>query len=205
MLLFIPAGAGGIINASNQMNAVVHNTLFVTGHFHLTVATTVALTFFGVTYWLIPHLTGRTFTKKLNRMGIWVTIIWAIGMVIMSAAMHIVGLFGAPRRTAYTTYNDHPVALEWLTYERVMAISGVLLFIAIILLVISIVMMLRAPKGEEEFPIAEVNAAAGQTPAVLDKWWIWIIILAVLIVFAYTMPFIDLINSGPGSKGWVTW
>jgi cytochrome c oxidase subunit 1 len=81
----------------------------------------------------------------------------------------------------------------------------VLLFIAIILLVISIVMMLRAPKGEEEFPIAEVNAAAGQTPAVLDKWWIWIIILAVLIVFAYTMPFIDLINSGPGSKGWVTW
>ena len=205
MLLFIPAGAGGIINASNQMNAVVHNTLFVTGHFHLTVATTVALTFFGVTYWLIPHLTGRTFTKKLNRMGIWVTIIWAIGMGIMSAAMHIVGLFGAPRRTAYTTYNDHPVALEWLTYERVMAISGVLLFIAIILLVISIVMMLRAPKGEEEFPIAEVNAAAGQTPAVLDKWWIWIIILAVLIVFAYTMPFIDLINSGPGSKGWVTW
>lgn len=32
-------GAGGLINASNQMNAVIHNTLWVTGHFHLTVAT----------------------------------------------------------------------------------------------------------------------------------------------------------------------
>jgi cytochrome c oxidase subunit 1 len=43
MVIFIPAGAGGIVNASNQMNQVVHNTLWVTGHFHLTVATSVAL------------------------------------------------------------------------------------------------------------------------------------------------------------------
>src|SRR5690625_6154853 len=39
MLAFIPGGAGGIINASHQMNAVVHNTIWVTGHFHLTIAT----------------------------------------------------------------------------------------------------------------------------------------------------------------------
>ncbi|MFU0791664.1 MAG: cbb3-type cytochrome c oxidase subunit I [Virgibacillus proomii] len=39
MLALIPGGAGGIINASHQMNAVVHNTMWVTGHFHLTVAT----------------------------------------------------------------------------------------------------------------------------------------------------------------------
>src|SRR5699024_3423926 len=44
MLFFIPGGAGGIVNASNQMNQVVHNTIWVTGHFHLTVATTVMLT-----------------------------------------------------------------------------------------------------------------------------------------------------------------
>ena len=36
MLFFIPGGAGGIINASNQINAVVHNTIWVTGHFHIT-------------------------------------------------------------------------------------------------------------------------------------------------------------------------
>jgi cytochrome c oxidase subunit 1 len=205
MLLFIPAGAGGIINASNQMNAVVHNTLWVTGHFHITVATTVAMTFFGVTFWLIPHLTGRTFTKKLNRMGILLTIVWSLGMVIMSGAMHIVGLFGAPRRTAYTTYFDHPTALSWLNYETVMAIGGVILFIGIIILVASIVMLLRAPKGTEEFPIAEVHENAGSVPAVLDKWGIWIVILVVLILIAYTVPFSDMLGSGYGSKPWVTW
>src|SRR5699024_944720 len=46
MLAFIPGGAGGIINASHQMNAVVHNTIWVTGHFHLTIATVVMMTFF---------------------------------------------------------------------------------------------------------------------------------------------------------------
>lgn len=205
MLIFIPAGAGGIINASNQMNAVVHNTLWVTGHFHLTAASTVALTFFGITYWLIPHLTGRTLTKKVNRMGVWLTVVWTLGMTLMSGAMHIVGLFGAPRRTAYTTYNDHPVALSWLSYEAVMAIGGVILFIGIIILVISIIMMLRAPKGTEEFPIGEVNEAAGTTPKILDRWGVWIAILVVLILVAYTVPLTDMFNSGPGSKPWVTW
>lgn len=77
MVIFIPAGAGGLVNASNQMNAVVHNTLFVTGHFHLTVASSVALTFFGIAYWLIPAVTGRKLTAKLHRWGIIQTIVWA--------------------------------------------------------------------------------------------------------------------------------
>lgn len=46
------------------MNAVIHNMLWVTGHFHLTVATSMALTFFGIAYWLIPVVSGRKFTRK---------------------------------------------------------------------------------------------------------------------------------------------
>ena len=116
MLIFIPAGAGGLINASNQMNAVVHNTLWITGHFHLTVATSVALTFFGIIYWLIPVITGRVLTPRMNRLGIIQTLIWCIGMFIMSGSMHTVGLLGSPRRTAYNTYDDHPDAILWMPY-----------------------------------------------------------------------------------------
>jgi cytochrome c oxidase subunit I len=42
------------------VNLVVRNTTWVPGHFYLTVGTAVALPFFGITYWLLPHLTGRT-------------------------------------------------------------------------------------------------------------------------------------------------
>src|SRR5699024_10212950 len=89
MLFFIHRGAGRIVNASNQMNQVVHNTIWVTGHFHLTVATTVMLTFFGAAYWLVPSLTGRTYTKSINKLAIAQTILWTVGMTIMSTAMHI--------------------------------------------------------------------------------------------------------------------
>lgn len=206
MLIFIPAGAGGLINASHQLNAVVHNTLWVTGHFHLTVATSVALTFFGITYWLIPAITGRVLTKRMHKAGIWQTIVWVVGMFFMSGSMHTVGLFGSPRRTAYTTYSDHPDAVWWMPYHVAMAIGGTILFIAIIMLAVNIVMLFRAPKGVEEYPIAEVSDKAEKTPAVFERWGLWLGILAVLIVIAYAAPITEILtNSGVGSKGFVTW
>lgn len=206
MLLFIPGGAGGIINASHQLNTVVHNTLWVTGHFHLTVAGTVALTFFGVAYWLIPAITGRTLTPKMNRLGVIQTVVWAVGMLIMSGAMHGVGLLGAPRRTAYTTYQDFPDALDWMPYQVVMAVGGTVLFISIILLVINVVALLRAPKGQTEYPIAEVADAAEPTPRIFERWGVWVSLVVVLVLCAYAVPFADLLeHAGPGSKPWVTW
>ncbi|TLS38985.1 b(o/a)3-type cytochrome-c oxidase subunit 1 [Pseudalkalibacillus caeni] len=207
MLIFIPAGTGGIINASNQLNQMVHNTLWVTGHFHLTVASTVALTFFGISYWLIPHLTGRTLTKRMNLFANIQTILWTVGMFFMSGAMHTVGLFGAPRRTAYTTYGDHPDALGWIPYEVTMAVGGTILFIAVLLLMYIVVnLAFFAPKGVEEFPIGEVAEAAERTPAVLENWRLWIAVSACLILLAYTIPVIDMLeHSPPGSTGFKLW
>jgi cytochrome c oxidase subunit 1 len=205
MLIFIPAGAGGIINASNQMNAVVHNTLWVTGHFHLTVGTSVALTFFGIVYWLIPAVTGRVLTAKLNRRGIVQTLVWCIGMFIMSGSMHTVGLLGSPRRTAYTTYDDHPDAVLWMPYHVAMAIGGMILFVGVILIIWNIISLMRAPKGETEYPIGETAEAAEPTPRYLERWSIWLVIAVLLILFAYTIPLIDMLNNTVSSPGYVTW
>jgi cytochrome c oxidase subunit 1 len=207
MLIFIPAGAGGIVNASNQLNQVVHNTLWVTGHFHLTVASSVALTFFGIGYWLVPHLTGRKLTEKIHKLANLQTILWVIGMFFMSGAMHTVGLFGAPRRTSYTTYNDHPDALGWIPYEVTMAVGGSILFIAILLLMyIMVKLAYFAPKGLEEFPLGEVVQNAEKTPAILENWKLWIGITIALILFAYTIPIIDMIqHAPPGSPGYKLW
>ncbi|KQX56598.1 b(o/a)3-type cytochrome-c oxidase subunit 1 [Paenibacillus sp. Root444D2] len=206
MLIFIPAGAGGLINASNQMNAVVHNTLWVTGHFHLTVATSVALTFFGITYWLLPAVTGRVLTKRMNKLGIIQTIIWCVGMFFMSGAMHLVGLFGAPRRTAFTTYEGNADAASWMPYYVFMAIGGTVLFIGVLLMVYNVFALLRAPKGVTEYPIGEAMEQAGETPAYLDRWSVWISLSVALILIAYTVPLMDMImHPGVGSKGFITW
>src|SRR5690625_802028 len=207
MLWFIPGGAGGIINASNQMNQVVHNTIWVTGHFHLTAATSVMLTFFGIAFWLIPSLTGRTLTPKMNKLGIIQAIIWSIGMAFMSGAMHWQGLLGGPRRSAYSEYMGNTDTAAWDTYQLFQAIGGSILFIAMIIMIVMFVnLAFFAPKGEEEFPIATLSEQAGDTPAIFENWKLWIAITIALIIFAYTIPFIDIIqNAPPGSKGFKLW
>ncbi|OIU71287.1 b(o/a)3-type cytochrome-c oxidase subunit 1 [Rossellomorea aquimaris] len=207
MVAFIPAGAGGLINASNQMNQVVHNTIWVTGHFHLTLATSVVLTFFGISYWLVPHLTGRVLTKAMNKMAIVQAVVWSAGMSIMSGAMHAVGLLGAPRRSSFSTYGDAPQALDWIPYQVAQAVGGTILFIGIILvLYIFINLAFFAPKGEEEFPVGEVAGGAEKTPMVLENWKIWLTVLAALILIAYTVPFMDMFQNGPPpSKGFKVW
>jgi cytochrome c oxidase subunit 1 len=205
MLIFIPAGAGGIINASYQMNAVVHNTLWVVGHFHLTVGSTVVLTFFGISYWLLPVLSGRTFTPFINRLGMIQAILWAVGMFFMSGAMHLLGLLGAPRRTAYTTYQDHPTALEWFEgifiNQVTMSIGGVILFLAALLMIFNVIYLIfLSPRGETTFPIGEVAPDAAETPRILENWKLWVGLAAILILFAYTIPLMDMIqHSPPGS------
>lgn len=207
MVAFIPGGAGGIVNASYQMNELIHNTIWVTGHFHLTVASAVALTFFGTAFWLIPHLNGRTLTKRANSMANCAGILWAIGMTIMSSAMHIAGLLGAPRRSDYSTYGGSEQAAEWLSYQIAQAVGGSILFIAILVITgLVIYVGFFAPKGEEDFPIAEVAPGAAKTPAAIENFKLWGVIMIAVIIFAYTIPIIDIISNSPlGAKGFRLW
>ncbi len=209
MVLFIPGGAGGIINSSYQLNQMVHNTWFVTGHFHLTVGSVVLLTFFAISYWLIPVMTKRVFTKQLNRLAILQTILWVIGMTFMGVVMHFAGLKGAPRRSAYSTYGDHELALSWLSYNQVIAIGGVILFIAIVLvLYIWIHLLFFAPKSEKtiEYPIGVIREKAGDPPPILERWSVWIGVSIALSVIAYAVPIYQIIvNNDPGSLPFRSW
>jgi len=125
----------------------------------------------------------------------------------MSGSMHAEGLLGAPRRSAFSTYMGAKQAAEWIPYQIAQAVGGTILFIGIILIIIIFInLAFFAPKGEEEFPVGEQAENAEATPMVLENWKLWIGISIVLILFAYTIPFIDMIQNAPiGSKGFKTW
>jgi heme/copper-type cytochrome/quinol oxidase subunit 1 len=97
MLLFTFGGIGGLINASYNLNLVVHNTAWIVGHLHLTVGTAATLTFMGVSYWLVPHLTGHALWSR--RLALWQVWLWFGGMIVFSNTLHRLGLMGMPRRT----------------------------------------------------------------------------------------------------------
>jgi cytochrome c oxidase subunit I len=207
MVAFIPAGAGGIAQSTNQLDQVVHNTMWIVGHFHLTLGMSVVMTFFGISYWLVPYISKRVLTSKINKLGVIQTWIWTAGMVCMSGAMHWVGLQGSPRRTSYTTYGDHAAALGWDPYLLLLAVGGTLLMIGVIMQVYAVVhMMFLAPRGETEFPIAEVEDDGSQTPYWTERWGIWIIVMLLMVAMAYVIPLTEMIMyAPPGSPPYKTW
>ncbi|MCH1624106.1 cbb3-type cytochrome c oxidase subunit I [Ferdinandcohnia quinoae] len=207
MVAFIPAGAGGIAQSTNQLDQVIHNTMWVVGHFHLTLGMSVVMTFFGISYWLIPHLSNRVLTPGMNKLGVVQTVIWTIGMTLMSVTMHWVGLLGSPRRTSFSTYFDNPTALSWNPLLLCVGIGATLLLIAVIIQVYAVFnMMFFAPKGETEFPIAEVEENASKTPYWTERWGLWVVLMILVISMAYVLPLTDMIvNAPPGSPPQKTW
>ena len=205
MVAFIPAGAGGIAQTNHQLNQTVHNSLWVVGHFHLTLGVTVALTFFGVAYWLVPYLSKREFTPTINKLGLFQTGFWTIGMLLMSGAMHTVGLMGSPRRTSYSTYGDNATALGWDPYLLVLAIGGTFLIIGVLLMVYIVFnLMFLAPKGNTEFPIGEPMENDYPTPKWTERWGLWIVLLIAIVAMGYAFPLMEIINI-PGSPAFKTW
>ena len=203
MVLFALGGISGLVNASYNLNLVVHNTMFVPGHFHLTVGTAVALSFMAVSYWLVPHLTGKPlWAPKLAVLQSW---LWFIGMAIMSRGMSWAGLMGVPRRTAL---GSAPYILpEWLTAFNWVAFGGAVLTISgVLYFLILIVTAARAKRDGAEAPEAPIAEPLHeeQLPSYLDRFRPWVVTAVVLIVIGYGPALIQLISSStaasPGFK-----
>jgi cytochrome c oxidase subunit 1 len=138
MLTFTLGGASGLINASYTVNLVVHNTAWIPGHFHLTVGTAVALSFIGISYWLLPHLTGRELWAP--RLAVAQTWLWTIGVLIMSRGLMMAGLLNAPRRTAMAESTYYELQPAWVMPGMWTAVGGTIMFIGGALFILIVVM-----------------------------------------------------------------
>ena len=188
MVTFALGGFGGAINAAYAMNAMIHNTAWVQGHFHLTVGTAVALTFMGATYWLMPRLTGRAISfPRVAAVQPW---LWFIGVKSFSIPSHIAGLMGMPRRVYTGEFQGVEAAQAWIPLVNLSAVGGVILFISAMLYVGVVVgTMLVAPRGAL-LPIeyAESLVAGTPGPSLWDRLGFWSAVAVVLIVIAYGPP-----------------
>ncbi|RJX41960.1 cytochrome C oxidase subunit I [Halonotius aquaticus] len=195
-LMFAAGGFSGMVNAGMNINYLVHNTIWVPGHFHLTVGTAVALTFMAATYWLWPQVTNKPiFSRPIALAQV---VLWFVGMALMSNAMHVMGLFGVPRRTAEPQYQgfDFVASFGSITELRMqLALGGTLLFLSTILFVSNIALSTGSPRmsglGK---PLSEPLSPAADSPKVLDNLTLWFGIAMVLVVLAYILPLASIIT-----------
>ncbi len=89
-------GITGVVMGVEQINVLVHNTLYVPGHFHATVVIGTTLAFMSLTYWLIPVL----FRRELIWKGLASLQPYMFGFGMGGVALFLMGAgtLGVPRR-----------------------------------------------------------------------------------------------------------
>jgi cytochrome c oxidase subunit I len=201
LFIFIFGGIGGIINASYQMNTVIHNTAWVPGHFHLTVAGPVMLAFLGGSLYLV----GQFMNKEIRLKG-WAMIspyVYTIGLLIMSYGLKIGGLKGMPRRTntgaSYANPDSILYQADWMVYIDLTVIGGVLMFTGIVIYIISFftTVFSKSRSDEEDamvtFPISE--PLHDEPSTWLRNFKPYVIIAIILIILSYTPVIYDVIQA----------
>lgn len=116
-------GITGVVMGTEQINLIIHNTIFVPGHFHATVAVGTTLAFMGITYFLIPVL----FRRQLILPGLakWQPYIFTAGMLMLILFMLGAGTLGVPRRHWDINFADAQLQFQFAgTAITMMGLAG---------------------------------------------------------------------------------
>lgn len=104
-------GISGVMMGTEQLNTIVHNTLYVPGHFHGTVVAGTTLAFMAMTYPVIELI----FCKQIMfpKMARWQPYIFAGGVTGISLFMMGAGTLGVARRHWDITFADATLSFEY--------------------------------------------------------------------------------------------
>jgi len=89
-------GISGVMMGTEQLNLIIHNTVYVPGHFHATVVVGTTLAFMSLTYFLIPTLFRREMI--MPSLAKWQPYLFGIGMSLFAVFMMGAGTLGVARR-----------------------------------------------------------------------------------------------------------
>jgi cytochrome o ubiquinol oxidase subunit 1 len=108
MVTFIIGGMTGVLLAVPPADFVLHNSLFLVGHFHNVIIGGVLFgAFAGYTYWF-PKAFGFKLHEGLGRAAFWC---WLIGFYVAFMPLYVLGLLGMTRRMQHY---DVPAWHPWL-------------------------------------------------------------------------------------------
>jgi cytochrome c oxidase subunit 1 len=185
-------GAGGLINMSYQLNETIHNTQWVTGHFHLIFGGAIVIMYFAIAYELWPQLTGRAICSV--RMVRWQLWLWFVGMMVVTLPWHYVGLLGAPRRMAYYDYSNPAIAPQAI-WVAVSAFGGLILVISgLLFLTILAKSQFGTVEQPKQFRFSATVHPVERVPAALNSFGLWVALMIGLTVVNYSVPIAQLLG-----------
>jgi cytochrome c oxidase subunit 1 len=95
VFVFAVGGLTGIYLATISTDLYLHDTMFVVGHFHLTMAAASFLGSFAAIYYWFPKMFGRMLDERLGKAHFWFSIVF---ITLLFFGQLAVGYAGQPRR-----------------------------------------------------------------------------------------------------------
>jgi cytochrome c oxidase subunit 1 len=155
-------GITGVIMGTEQINIIVHNTLYVPGHFHATVVAGTTLTFMATSYLLVPLL----FRRHLWLPGLarWQPYLFGFGVAGISLFMMGAGTLGVSRRHWDIGFADATLGFDYpasaYMFLALNGLSGVLAAIGGGAFCIIMVGTILWGKRMDDVPAVEAAAVA---------------------------------------------
>jgi cytochrome c oxidase subunit 1 len=104
-------GISGVMMGTEQLNMLIHNTIYVPGHFHATVVVGTTLSFMALTYFLIPVLFKREMI--LPQMAKIQPYLFGLSMYFFCLVMMGAGTLGVSRRHWDMAFQGAALGYEW--------------------------------------------------------------------------------------------
>ena len=161
-------GITGVILGTEQLNVLMHNTIYVPGHFHGTVVAGTTLAFMAMTYLVVPLIFQRDIIWP--RLAKWQPYLFGIGAGGISLFMMGAGTLGVPRRHWDISLTDAAHAFEFAPaaylmmglngMSAILAATGGLLFVVLIVASMLAGPRLDMPGAKLAFPLHDGAAQA---------------------------------------------
>jgi cytochrome c oxidase subunit I+III len=158
IITFVLGGLTGVMVASVPFDAQVHDTYFVVAHFHYVLVGGAVFPLLAAIYYWFPKFTGRMMSERVGR---WVFGMIFIGFHLTFFPMHLLGLFGMPRRV-YTYQPEMP----WAALNLFVSLSSLLLAAGFLLFFIDAIRSARGGKvaGLNPWNASTLEWAAASPP-----------------------------------------
>lgn len=179
-------GFGGVVNMAYGMNAMVHNTSWVSAHFHLIFGGTVVIMYFAIAYEIWPKLLGRQpRSVKPIRLQLW---LWFVGILVTTLPWHVLGLLGQPRRVATFDYSN-PMIASWAPWTLVSVVGGYIMLAGALLFVWNLATLFRgSTQADVRMAYAVAVHPPHRLPSALNGFALWNWLVLFLMVVAYGYP-----------------